>query len=85
LGRKELKPCDALSLLQSIYLDETQPLTVRIRCATEALPYENPKLSAVGVASLTGNEFAKRLEKAISRSGKAPVMIEGRAEPADAD
>jgi hypothetical protein len=52
------------------------PLPVRIRCAVEALPYENPKLSAVTVASMTGNEFAMRLDRAIMRSGK---LIEAKA------
>jgi hypothetical protein len=77
---RELTGETALELLQAVYRDPQQPLSTRIRCATEALPYENPRLSAVAVASLTGNEFAKRLEKAITRSGKAPLMIEARAE-----
>jgi hypothetical protein len=37
---------------------------------------ENPKLSAVAVASLTGHEFAMRLDQAIMRSGK---LIEAKA------
>jgi hypothetical protein len=43
------------------------PLSVRIRCAVEALPFESPKLSATAV--LTSEDFADRLEKAIARSG----------------
>ena len=30
----------ALALLQAVYRDQRQPLHVRLRCATEALPYE---------------------------------------------
>jgi hypothetical protein len=52
------------------------PLPVRMRAAAEALPYENPKLSAIAVASLTGNGFAKRLDRAIMRSTK---LIEAKA------
>jgi hypothetical protein len=66
----------ALQLLQSVYRDQRVPLPVRMRAAAEALPYENPKLSAVAVASLTGNEFAMRLDRAIMRSGK---LIEAKA------
>jgi hypothetical protein len=71
----------ALALLQAVYRDQRQPLHLRIRCASEALPYEAPRLSAVGIASLSGNDFAAALDRAIARSnGKAPLMIEARAE-----
>jgi hypothetical protein len=59
----------ALELLQAVYRDQRQPLPVRIRCATEALPYENPKLSAVAVRYMSADSFAARLDKAIARSG----------------
>jgi hypothetical protein len=74
----------ALGLLRSIYRDKLLPLPVRMRAATEALPYENPKLSAVAVASMSGNEFAQRLDRAIARS--RPLMIEAKAvQPPQAD
>jgi hypothetical protein len=66
----------ALALLQSVYRDTAQPLHTRIRCAVEALPYENPKLSAMAVTSLNGNDFARALDRAIMRSGK---LIEAKA------
>jgi hypothetical protein len=76
----------ALELLQAVYRNKLVPLPVRIRCAVEALPYENPKLSAVAVASMSGNDFAMRLDRAILRSGKLieakaiePPQAEGRA------
>ena len=50
---------------------------VRIRCAVEALPYENPRMSAVSVGYYTGNTFAERLDRAIDASNRAKV-IEGR-------
>jgi hypothetical protein len=85
LDRIKAQQCDlnsmagadnALSFLQAVYRDQRQPPPVRIRCATEALPYENPKLSAVAVTSLTGNEFAMRLDRSIMRSTK---LIEAKA------
>jgi hypothetical protein len=46
LCEAETESTNALALLRSIYRNPQQPLGVRIRCAVEALPYENPKLSA---------------------------------------
>ena len=40
----------------------TSWLPTRMRAAAEALPYENPKLSAAAVASMDANDFAARLE-----------------------
>jgi hypothetical protein len=60
----------ALELLQAVYRDQRQPLPVRIRCATECLPSEAPRLSAMAVASMSGNDFAAALDRAIARSSK---------------
>jgi hypothetical protein len=57
---------------------------VRIRAATEALPFESPKLTAVAHAPLTGKDFATLLDKAIARTlagiPASAKLIEGRAE-----
>jgi hypothetical protein len=64
--------------LQAVYLNEDLPLSVRMRAAIEALSFEHPKLSAVGVGYMTHDTFAERLERAIDRSERAK-LIEGRA------
>jgi hypothetical protein len=58
---------NALGFLQAVYKSLGMPLSVRMRAAIEALPFESPKLSATAV--LTSEDFADRLEKAIARSG----------------
>ena len=45
-----------------------------MRAAIEALPYENPKLSAVAHGHFEGKDFATQLERAIERS-KQPVPL----------
>jgi hypothetical protein len=68
---------NSLEYLQRIYRDQTQPHAIRMRAAIEALPFEHPKLSAVGVGYFTGDDFASRLDRAIDRSNGAK-LIEGR-------
>ena len=52
------------------------------RMLIEMLPFVAPKLSAVGVGYISGNDFASRLERCIERSNRAK-LIEARAEPTD--
>jgi hypothetical protein len=68
----------ALGFLQAIYRSPSMKLSVRLRAATEALPFESPKLSAVAV--MNGEDFSARLERAIGRSRGGPLLIEHRAE-----
>ena len=49
----------ALGFLQAVYRDTAQPLHTRIRCAVEALPYENPKLSAVAVGYMSAGHLCR--------------------------
>ncbi len=74
----ELAPGEtSLDFLQRVYRNPRQPISQRMRAAIEALPYEAPKLSAVAVGYITGEDFASRLERALQRSNGAR-LIEGR-------
>jgi hypothetical protein len=71
----------SLQLLQAIYRNRKQPLNVRVRCAIEALAHEYPKVSAVQVSHMNGQDFAAALDRAIERSRgplalNAPAVIE---------
>jgi hypothetical protein len=63
----------ALGLLQAVY-------RMRVRCAVEALPYENPKLSAIASTILDGASFAALLDRATERS-RGAQLIEAKPEP----
>jgi hypothetical protein len=64
----------SLQLMQNVYRNRKLPLTVRVRCAVEAAPYENPRVSAVAVTSMSSQSFAEALDRAISRS-KGPLLL----------
>jgi len=72
--KQEPESVTSLEYLQRIYRDTTQPTAVRMRAAIESLPYENPKLSAMSIAAISGNDFARALDKAIEASNKAKLI-----------
>ena len=57
----------------------------QMSAARELLTVEEPKLQAVGIGKLYGEDFYTRLDKAVEASERAKVvrMIEGRAEQVD--
>ena len=71
---REPESVNSLEYLQRIYRDPTQPTPVRMRAAIEALAFENPRMSAVGIGYLTNDTFAERLERAIKDSDRAKLQ-----------
>jgi hypothetical protein len=77
----ELAPDEtSLDFLRKVYRSVKQPMSRRMRAAIEAMPHEHPRLGAVAIGSMNGQDFASMLERAIERSGKAPLMIEAAAQ-----
>ncbi len=72
------KDIRALELLQMVYRGEVSASPQQMRAAIEALPYENPKLSAMALTSMSSQDFASRLDRAIARSNGAR-LIEAKA------
>jgi len=77
IGARMLTVLEAAEYLQSIYRNPMEETGKRIRAATEALPHESPRMSAVSVGYYTGNTFAERLDRAIDASNRAK-LVEGR-------
>jgi hypothetical protein len=71
----------ALQLLQMVYRGEIELTSQQFRAAKEALPFEEPKLGAMAVGSMSGQDFASLLERAIRASGKEAEVkqIEAKA------
>jgi hypothetical protein len=55
----------ALELLRSVYQNPTLALSVRMRAAAIAIPYESPKLAVTAVIS--DQDFAARLDRRLER------------------
>jgi len=75
---------DAHELLVATYQGRYKPSQQQLRAAYKAIEYEKARLQATAILR-DENNFSMALDRAIARSGKAPLMIEARAEPADAD
>jgi hypothetical protein len=58
----ELAPGEvSLDFLQRIYRSTQQPMSLRMRAAIEALPFEKPKLSATAIAAFDGGPSPRPL------------------------
>jgi hypothetical protein len=64
-----------LDFLRAVYLNPELPLSVRMRAAVEAAPYCHPKLSATAI--IDPQDFADKLERAITRTGVALIEAKG--------
>ena len=68
-----------LEFLQAVYRNEQLPLSVRMRAAIEAAPYEHAKRSSIDVAYWNNESFGAQLDRAIERSRRPPLLIECKA------
>ena len=68
-GDRNTRPvnCFIIALLQVVYRGAVKVSAQQMRAAIESLPYEQPKLCAVAVGYLSGEDFAARLDRAIAR------------------
>ncbi len=75
------KGITAPELAEMVMRGEVKLSPQQMRAMIELLPFHAPKLTAVALTSLNGQDFAARLERAILRSEGArfPKLIEGRA------
>jgi hypothetical protein len=67
----------SLELLRAVYRNPSLPLPTRMRAATAALPFEQPKLQATAVTHYDG-DWADRLDRAIARSTEPMKVIEAK-------
>jgi hypothetical protein len=66
---------------RGVYRSTQQPMSLRMRAAIEALPFEVPKLSATAIATMDGKTFAEALERCIERSTSPVPRLNGPVEP----
>jgi hypothetical protein len=67
----------SLEFLQAVYRNEQLPLTVRMRAAIEAAPYEHAKVpTALQLEYWNNDSFAAQLDRAIERAKHPPKMID---------
>jgi hypothetical protein len=75
----EIDASSSLALLQSIYRNPLQPLSVRMRAAALAIPYEFAKLSVtqnhVSVALLLEDEMARQGKGAVIDARPLPPKV----------
>jgi len=69
---------NSLDLLQAVYRDPTQQLSVRIRCAMACLPFETPKLLATAI--IQERDFATLLDQRLKRMAEMK-LIEAQPTP----
>jgi len=64
----------AKQALEMVYRGEIVLSPQQMRAAIECLQFENPKVSAVAVTHMDGQDFASALERAIERSKQPPLL-----------
>lgn len=72
---------DQRDFLEKVVRSPRQPMQRRVKCAEVLMAYKYPKFGAVAIGSISGQDFATMLERAIRASGKASEVkqIEAQA------
>ena len=70
----------AKQALEMVYRGEIVLSPQQMRAAIECLQFEVPKVSAVAISHMEGQDFASALERAIQRS-QQPPRLNGPVEP----
>lgn len=73
-----MKEVDPLSFLKAVYMNVELPLSVRMRAASECLPYIHPRLAVTAV--VTEKDFASILDRRLKRIEEMKLI---EAKPAD--
>ena len=63
---------NSLDFLRAVYLDESRPLSVRMRAAIAALPFETPKLAVT--ANIQSEGLGALLEARLKRIAEAKLV-----------
>ena len=64
---------DALTFLKAVYQHPKVPLSVRMRAASIAIPFEVPKLAVTAVVT-NQDDFATRLDRCIERAKEVRML-----------
>jgi len=74
-----------MELAENVVRGKVRLSRPQLRMLIELLPYYAPKLTAVAVGYLKGQDFYTRLDKAVDRSEKARVIEAQVIEPEPQD
>jgi hypothetical protein len=72
---------DELHFWDKIMRSVRQPMARRMKAAELRAQYRHPRIGVVATASMTGEDFASLLDRAIARSGKSMKLIEHQPAP----
>lgn len=61
---------DQRDFLEKVVRSPRQPMQRRVKCAEVLMAYKYPKFGAVAIGSISGQDFATMLERAIRASNK---------------
>jgi hypothetical protein len=74
-----------LEFLSAVYRDSRQPMSRRMKAASDAAQYVHPTFKATAIVHAEGS-FAERLERAITRSKEPlPLKIENKGPMIEAE